>query len=225
MDVYVIPLGRERYELYCESPAPVAEVDPGDTSTGWFARLRQRFTLMVQDAETRKDSPQQEPDGSWWERVQRRLLGWVAERIAEQRLLWNLRREVTVQLVHPPDMTFDQAVTLVKRVLRRDHDRHRIWFAVHGLLLLVSAVLAIVPGPNLVAYYFGFRFVGHWLSMRGASQGLYRIAWNGEPSARLGDLRATLQLGPTERAPAVQAIAADLGLPSLASFIERVSTQ
>ena len=40
------------------------------------------------------------------------------------------------------------------------------------VLLIVSGVLALVPGPNVLAYYFAFRVVGHWLSMRGARQGL-----------------------------------------------------
>ena len=55
-------------------------------------------------------------------------------------------------------------------MLRRDHDRHRIWLVVNTVLLVLSAVLALVPGPNLVAYYFAFRVVGHWLSMRGAAR-------------------------------------------------------
>ena len=44
----------------------------------------------------------------WLARIQDRLIAWVAERIAEQRLLWNLRRQTAVVAAHPPDMTFEQ---------------------------------------------------------------------------------------------------------------------
>jgi len=225
MDVYVIPIGRERYELYCESPAPIAAAEP-QTSDSWLARLRQRFAYMVREAETREDAPSTGPvPGGSWSRLQALLFGWVAKRIAEQRLLWNLRRETGARLVHPQDLAFSEALTLVNGMLRRDHDRHRLWLVVNGVLLLLSAILAIVPGPNLVAYYFAFRVVGHWLSMRGAAQGLQRVNWTGEASARLVDLRTAITLAPGARMAEVQAIGADLGLPFLAPFVERVATR
>ncbi len=224
MDVHVIPIGRDRYELYYESPAPVtAELSEKE---GWLGRLKQRFTYMVRQAEARdRRAPGHDVDHGWWDRLQTRLLAWVAERIAEQRLLWNLRHEAAVRLVHPGDMTFEQAMALVTRMLRRDHDRHRIWLVVHTVLLILSAVLAIVPGPNLVAYYFAFRVVGHWLSMRGASQGLSHVTWSGEASAGLAALRQVVLHEPETRLPEVEAIGNELGLPSLGEFVERVAAR
>ncbi len=99
-------------------------------------------------------------------------MAWVAERIAEQRLLWNLRKQTTAVAVHPQDMTFEQVMVLIRRMLQRDYERHRLWLVVDTIGLIVSGLLALVPGPNLLAYYFAFRVVGHWLSMRGATQGL-----------------------------------------------------
>lgn len=226
MDVFVIPVGRDRYELYYESTAPIADAGAGESSSGWIARLRERFALMVRQAED-KEASGTGPDASegWWDRLQTRLLAWVAERIAEQRLLWNLRRESEARLIHPVDLTFDQALTLVRRMLKRDHDRHRIWFAVNGILLILSAILAIVPGPNMVAYYFAFRVVGHWLSMRGAAQGLHRVQWNGDGNARLSDLRAALTRDHAARTTAIHDIAGALGLAKLPAFIERVATR
>jgi hypothetical protein len=189
--------------------------------------MRARFAVMVREAEEKKASGiDEEPeDASLWARVKQRLMGWIAERVAEQRLLWNLRREHAALLVHPADMTFEQAVTLVNRILRRDHDRHRRWLAVHSVLFVLSGVLFFVPGPNLVAYYFAFRAVGHLLSMRGAAQGLHGIVWAGRASGRLVDLRAatTRPRGPNESE--LHAIAHDLGLPKLAAFVERLAAQ
>jgi hypothetical protein len=47
--------------------------------------------------------------------AQERIIAWVAERIAEQRLLWNLRRQTDVRAAHPSDMSFEQVMTLIRR--------------------------------------------------------------------------------------------------------------
>src|SRR5688572_17164437 len=112
MDVFLIPVGRERYELYCEQPADEGG-SPEPEATGIFARLRHRFTLMLRAAEERQRSgePEDHAEKNWLGRAQDHLMAWVAERIAEQRLLWNLRRQTTAVAAHPQDMTFDQVLT------------------------------------------------------------------------------------------------------------------
>ena len=121
------------------------------------------------------------------------MMSWVAERVAEQRLLWRLRGKTEVVASHPDDVSFDVILPIARRTLQKDHDRHRIWLVVDLVLLVGSGVLALVPGPNFLAYYFAFRVVGHWLSMRGAAQGLHRVRWSGPglpdpdaPARRLG---------------------------------------
>jgi hypothetical protein len=150
-------------------------------------------------------------------------MAWVAERIAEQRLLWNLRGKTAVTAMHPDDLTFDQVQTLVHRILQRDYDRHKIWLVVDSILFVASGVFFFVPGPNLVAYYFGFRLVGHWLSMRGASQGLHVVSWSGRPCPPLTDLRRVAAMHPGEREQEVHAIAERLRLHRFSTFFERVA--
>jgi hypothetical protein len=107
--------------------------------------------------------------------------------------------------------------------VRKDFEKHRFWLAIDLLLLAASAPLTIVPGPNLIAYYFAFRVVGHFLSIRGARQGLTRVRWTPEPSGQLADLRALLAEDPQSRRPRLDAIASALGLEHLPGFFERVT--
>lgn len=228
MDVYVIPVGRDRYELYCEP-----SVDPESTAdsvpvTGIVGRLRQRFSVMLRAAEERqrpyRHSGAVEPDlkvGSY-RKLQDRALGWVAQRIAEQRLLWNLRRHTSAVAVHPQDLTFDQVMTLIRRTLQRDYERHRLWLAVDALGLLVSIPVTLVPGPNVLSYYFAFRVVGHWLSMRGAMQGLRRVSWSGCPCPPLTELRDVFTMESPARDARVHDIARRLRLQHFSTFFERV---
>ena len=221
----MVPIGPDRYELYCEVAANLDE-DDGPAPTGLFGRLRRQFTLMLRAAEERQHRhgpPDPEPTKTWLGRLQDRVMAWVAERIAEQRLLWNLRRQTEALALHPDDMTFDQAQTLIHRILQRDYDRHKVWLVVDTVFLLASGVLFFVPGPNLVGYYFAFRVVGHWLSMRGASQGLHRVLWTGRGCPPLTELRRVAVMPPGDREDHVHAIADRLRLQRFSTFFERVA--
>jgi hypothetical protein len=256
MDVFVIPIERDRYELYCEDPIfvanirspsqPSADTSSPDAGPGtqrppdgfihrwrqFIARWRDWFMSLLKAAEHRQYHPDtsDEPRG-WLGRAQERMLGWVVERIAEQRLLWNLRGQTAAVAAHPQDMTFEQVMTLVRRVLQRDYERHRRWMIIDGIAFLATFILLgpfflLVPGvANLPALYFGFRVVGHWLSMRGARQGLDRVSWTGRPCPPLSELRDVAALEPGVREQRILDIASRLRLQHLTTFFERVAVR
>ena len=223
MDVFVVPVGPEQYELYCETSNEDA-LEPEPAPTGLLARLRFRFVEMLKAADARQHGGGEAtvPLG-WAGRLQERMLGWVVERIAEQRLLWHLRTQTAAVAVHPQDMPFEQVMVLIRRVLKLDFQRHRRWLIVDSLLLAVSGLLAIVPGPNLVAYFFAFRVVGHYLSMRGAAQGLRHVEWTGRPCPPLSELRDMARLDPAVRDARIHDVAARLGLLQFPTYFERVA--
>lgn len=227
MDVFVIPISRDRYELYCEPLADAEAGADGAQPAGVFGRLRHRFGVVLRAAEERQhrhDAGHGDAK-TWLGRVQNRLLAWVAQRIAEQRLLWNLRRQTSAVAAHPQDMTFDQVLTLIRRTLQRDYERHRLWLVVDAIGLILSGPVALVPGPNILAYYFAFRVAGHWLSMRGATQGRHRVSWSGRPCPPLTELRDIAALEPRVRDARVHDVAARLRLRHLSTFFERVAVR
>ena len=229
MDVFVVPIGRDRYELYCEQPSETA-IEPEPPSTGLFGRLKQRFSAMLREAEERRHDASDAPTASGRiARLQERVVAWMAERIAEQRLLWHLRSEDAAVAVHPADMSSEQALSLVQNVLRRDYERHRRWVVIDGILFVLTFVLLgplflLIPGvANLPALYFGFRTVGHWLSMRGAAQGLHRVQWTGRSCPPLTELRELAVLEPEVREQRINDISTRLRLQHLSTFYERVA--
>jgi hypothetical protein len=124
--------------------------------------------------------------------------------------------------VLPDDLGGPASAAIRRDLLTHDRDRHRRWTMVDGALGLVSAPIALLPGPNVLAYYFIFRSVGLVLSWRGANQGLSRIAWREAPSAELTRLRHALSLDPAARAEAIDGVSGALGLERLRSFLDRV---
>lgn len=233
MDVYLVPVGPVRHELYCEVPD---EPEPGQPivespSRGWlgvvpafFRRMRQRFNEMLAEAERdRRQARAVAPHAGWLARVKAKVMRWVAETIAEQRLLWHLRSQIEANLYYPDDLDEAQAMSDLRDHLKRDFEKHRFWLTIHALLFVASGVFFFVPGPNFIAYYFAFRLVGHYLSLRGAKQGLASVKWNSVKSAELTELRCAIGLAPAVRERRVNDVAGRLRLEHLARFFERTA--
>ena len=56
MDVYLVPTGPDRYDLYCEvadDPASESDEAVDEAPRGFFRRLRERFRTMLAEAEPR----------------------------------------------------------------------------------------------------------------------------------------------------------------------------
>ena len=226
MDVFLVPVASERYELYCEEPD---EPEPGDGDAGArrgvIRRLIHYFREMLAEAEhERRRAPDPAaPRKSLAGRVKARVMRWVAESIAEQRLLWQLRRRAAATLVHPDDLSEHQAQQLLRRSLQRDWERHRFWLILDLLGAAGSALFILLPGPNVLGYYFVFRIVGHYFSLRGARQGLVIITWTHTPSPALTTLRGVVGDPPESRETVVREVATTLRLEHLTSFFQRAA--
>jgi hypothetical protein len=222
MDVYLVPIGRERYELYCEVPdePEPPEIDEG---AGFVTRMKRRFSAMLAEAERERRGSIDPPARGAFARLKARTLRYVAESIAEQRLLWHLRRQNDACLFFPDDLEESPARTLLRRQLGRDFERHRFWLIVDSIGFVASGALFFLPGPNIVAYYFAFRMVGHYLSIRGARQGLDVVQWTSERSGPLSELRQAVDLKGDERDRRVHDIAEALKLEHLVKFFKRTA--
>jgi hypothetical protein len=225
MQVYLVPIGDSRHELYTEVPDEPA--DGSHPQPGFVRRAMQRFREMLTAAEReRRDRlagrPIAEPQG-WVGRLKARTLRWAAETIAEQRLLWHLRGRATATLVFPDDLDAGRADAALRTQLVRDYDKHRRWLVLNFLGLVASAPLMFVPGPNVLAYYFTFRIVGHFLSIRGARHGLDVTSWTPCTSAELRELRAAVTSHSADRHERLRDIQTRLNLEHLVPFLERVT--
>ena len=222
MRVFVVPVGPDRHQLYVELPREAIIPDVDGAQTGWFAsKVRQFKQTLAEAEEERLRRERGEPSAA--QGLGRRIMGKIAEAIAEQRLLWSLRNQTQVALVHPVDMTAPDAQALVKTEITSDAAKHRRWLVIDGLIAAITGPLFFfVPGPNIVSWYFTFRAVGHFLSWRGAVSGLTRVTWTAESSAPLTAIRQALTLGSQERCQRLDEITTELGLAHLTGFIERV---
>lgn len=218
MIVFLVPIGHGRFELYSETgdepPAPPAP--ESGRLRRWVHAANLQWHHLVERA--RLETPQTKL-ARWRDAVVCRL----AEAIAEQRTLWALRNQTAATLRHPADVVQGHARAVLQSSLGRARIHHQRWFIIDVLLFIASGVLFFLPGPNLVAYYFAFRCVGHLQSWRGARQALDRIRWTLEPDSELAALGSLVDVPRDARAPLVAAIASKLNLPKLSAFFDRVA--
>jgi hypothetical protein len=215
--IYLLPVGSGRFELYSEPHDDEVTVSPRD---GPFSRYAQRFHDSWRRA---VQTARRNDGGGRFERLRDWAVCRAAEMIAEQRTLWAIRNQVTARFVYPSDMTESRAAERRRSILADAKWHHGVWGIVDGLLFVASGLLALIPGPNLIAYYFGLRLVGHYLSWRGARQGLDWLHWEAQAEPALAELAELTGVPRAARASRVAAIAEALQLPRLAAFFDRTA--
>jgi hypothetical protein len=222
MDVFLVSIGRDRFECYYEA-ADEDEPDEPDDARGFFARVRARFNAQLKEAERSRHQKSIEEPRTFLGRMQQRSLRWIAERIVEQRLLWRLRTTDTANLHTPTDLAADRADGIMRASMKRDADSHRNRMILHAVVLIAVTPVALLPGPNVLGYLFVFTAVGHFLSWRGAVRALHQVAWTVVPDPALTELRRAFSLDAAARHEVIAEVAHRLHLPKMARFVERMS--
>jgi len=219
--VYLVPVGAGRFELYSEAPDEAApDGEPPPAESFWRRTINKAQVRWHEAVHTARSS---DASAGWFARLRDRVVCRAAETVAEQRTLWSLRHFTAATLVHSSDLTGRPAADLRDRLLTAARQQHGKWLVIDTTLLVASGVFMLVPGPNVLAYYFAFRAVGHYLSWRGAQQALERITWDLHAEPALAELGRLAALPREARAPRVEAIARGMNLPHLAAFFDRTA--
>jgi len=217
-EIYLVPLGRGRFDLYTEPS------DDEETPVPPRGFLRSRM-LRIQEwwREAAARGRDGEGSGSTFGRWRDQVVCRTAEMIAEHRTLWSLRSPDCATFIYPSDFPEPTAVDTRTRLLTRARRHHGVWSLVDGLVFVASGVFVLVPGPNVIAYYFGLRLAVHYLAWRGARHALEGITWTARAEPALAELGRLADVAREDRAPRVEAIAAALRTPRLAAFFERAA--
>ena len=78
-----------------------------------------------------------------------------------------MRKASEIEIYHPTTMSSEEAQTLWVDYMARCRRRHLPWLVVNALLSPISLLLAPIPGPNLIGYWFAYRAVKDLLALLG----------------------------------------------------------
>ncbi len=216
MIVFLVPVDRSRFELYSET-----DEDSGQAPRrpdGFLRRVSARWHDVVEHA---RRGGARGRLARWRDAVVCRL----AETIAEQRTLWALREAPHATVRYPSMLDEAGARTILLTSLGDARRHHLRWLIIDFVFFVLSGLLALVPGPNLIAYYLAFRVIGHVQSWRGARHAMDRTVWTFDADDRLAELAALVDQPREARASRVAAIAAQLNLSRLSAFFDRVAVR
>lgn len=142
----------------------------------------------------------------------------IAERISRR-----LRRAASVEIIHPPTVAEDEAQRRFTELLRSEFGKQLIWTAVDTTLALLSIPLALLPGPNIIFYFFAARAFTHIMALQGISgypkrleRGQARLESRSEE--RLARLEELILSGQVD---GIDELGRQLGLSQLCSFYQR----
>jgi len=215
---HLIPLGRDRFDLYSEAPEPEDDGLAHDAGPvrRWLRAAGEQWRSYVDRARLGEGVGTLE---QWRDAIISRL----ADSLDEQRTLRSLRTTASAELLYPATLGEAAARAVLMRLLRDASRAHGRRLVMYLLLFVASGILFFVPGPNIVAYYLGFQAFGHLQAWRGARHAAREVRWNLVPSTDLAELSGLTSQPHAQRADAVTAVAERLGLEHLAAFFERAA--
>jgi Mitochondrial K+-H+ exchange-related len=210
--VYLLNLDGGRCAFYSEGPEVVAEAEgalPRSGMRGWAERKYKSLQSVLNESEKGVGLRVRHA----WE--------WLQKRIPpDEPLLRSLRGARAIVIHHPPTLTEAEALATWKKYLKRQQVRHTFWFVINALFSPATLLLAPLPGPNLIGYWFVYRAVCHWLARLGA-----RSARDEQVTTEFlstGALDGSLGAGDDER---IASLSSSFGLLGLDAFVKRVAAK
>ena len=163
MKIYLLLIDHERFFFYSDESESSRDEREGDDSftpkpglRGWLHVRYSRFKSAWEHAES----------GAllWMRRAWDWLHSWAHPDEAMLARLWSTRR---IELHHPAARPGDEVRAIWKQYLAQQWRRHLIWLSCNGAIAPFAFWLFILPGPNLIGYWFAYRTIHHLLVVWG----------------------------------------------------------
>lgn len=103
----------------------------------------------------------------------RRVRDWLERQVEpDEPLLFGLRRADRLVVEYPNGLEAEEVVAAWRSYLRRRRYRHLVRFGLNLLASPLTLLLAPIPGPNVIGYWFVYRAGAHALILVGLQRAL-----------------------------------------------------
>ncbi|WP_435018186.1 hypothetical protein TA3x_000132 [Tundrisphaera sp. TA3] len=160
MDIYLRVLPDGHLVFFAEpsrhGDEQVPSAAPGRGLRAWLNRTYHRF----------KDAAERSESGVGLQA--RRLFEWLRHFVSpDESMLRRLRRAEEIRIHHPPAMGPDEARSAWEAYLAGRRYPHLFWLMVDLVVSALTIPLAVIPGPNVLGYWFVYRAACHTLALLG----------------------------------------------------------
>jgi hypothetical protein len=159
LEVFLFRIDKSHSIFYSEGPEITAESEMdvvGGATVGWAERKYRNLQKILTESQSGIGL-----------RV-RRVWEWLQRRTeADELLLRALRGAKHVRLNYPPSLRQHEAEEIWSKYLDARNRKHKLWLVSNGLVIPVTLLLAPIPGPNIIGYWFLYRAFCHVFALMG----------------------------------------------------------
>jgi hypothetical protein len=160
--VFLLPLDPRQSFFYFEDDNDGPGAIPSHAGLrGWAERTAHRVRSAIRHPKGRVAQKLRQG----WDWLQRRIH-------PDEGLLAALLWAPTIDVYHRSSLPAAETHALWLAYLRRRVRRHLPWLLFDAVLAPLSLVLALLPGPNVIGYWFAYRAVRHVLILLGIRRAL-----------------------------------------------------
>jgi Mitochondrial K+-H+ exchange-related len=162
--IYLFLIDREQFFFYSDESEATQEAQDGSETggeahaglAGWLHSRLDRFKNRWHEAESGLTH--------WLRRCWDWLHSWSHP---DEWMLSQLRSAKMIELHHPASRGDDEVLAIWQDYVARQRNRHLVWLTINGVVAPVTVLFAILPGPNIIGYWFLYRAVHHLLVVWG----------------------------------------------------------
>ncbi len=173
--IYLLLIDREQFFFYSDESDATHEPQAGGDSAlkalagsaGWLHEQLDKFKKSWHEAESGVTH--------WLRRCWDWLHSWSHP---DEWMLSQLRSAKLIELYHPASRTDDEVLAIWQNYVLRQRNRHLVWLTINGVVAPFTVLFAILPGPNIIGYWFLYRAVHHLLVVWGT----VRVGKGGVPT-------------------------------------------
>jgi hypothetical protein len=164
--VYLLRFDDERTIFYSEKPETPSEDESAQAPAregvrGWAERKYQSLQTAIGGAESGVGLRMKRA----WEWLQRRAN-------PDEAMLRSLRNVEIIHLYYPSRLDAGEARALWTSYLKGRSRHHYLWLVLNALVTPLTVLLAPIPGPNIIGYWFLYRAICHLLAVLGVRRAL-----------------------------------------------------
>jgi hypothetical protein len=162
--IYLLLINDEQFFFYSDESETTEEPHDGSDPAGkahsglagWLGSKLNKFTTTWHEARS---------GVTFW---LRRLWDWLHSwSHPDEWMLSQLWSAKVIELHHPAARNDDEVLAIWHDYVRRQRNRHLVWLTINGVVAPFTVILAPLPGPNVIGYWFLYRAIHHLLVVGG----------------------------------------------------------
>lgn len=144
----------------------------------------------------------------------------TAKRNRSEKLLKEMTALSQITVHYPANLSDHDAREIYDYLIQSQIKKHKRWLIVDGALLPVSAILTLVPGPNVLMAYLAWRTLTHYKTKKGGEKAVSDLEVSFMKDPQLEKLFGIMNRRFVfDRAAKIRAIGEEIGIANLDKLI------